>query len=251
MFPILHVGPLAIQLPGLLLLAGVWVGTYLVEKEAPRHKLSAAVLNNMIFYALVAGLLGARLGYALRFLNVYLENPRDLFSLNPSTLSAVDGLVTAAMVAFVYAYRRKLRLWPTLDALSPALAVFGVIIGLAHLSSGDAFGAPSSLPWSIDLWGERRHPTQVYEILLAGLVAIAVFRLRGRSPFPGFAFLIWVGATAAVRLILEGFRGDSVIVLGQIRLAQPLSLAVLLAALLGLHLLARRRKPRPATPGGT
>lgn len=240
MFPILRIGPLALQLPGLFLLAGVWVGTWLLDGQAPRRKLSAGVLNNLVFIGLVAGLLGGRLWYALRFLEVYLENPGGLFSLNPSTLAPVEGTLTGIIAAAIYGGRKRLPLWDTLDALAPSLAAFAVAFGLAHLSSGDAFGAPSDLPWAIELWGTRRHPSQVYEVLAGGVVTLAVWRLSEHPPFPGCLFFTWLGLAAASRLFLEAFRGDSVIVFGTLRSAQLVSLGLLLGAMLGLHLLARR-----------
>jgi len=245
MLPVLQVGPLAIQLPGLLLLAGVWLASSVIEKQAPRLKLSSAILSNLIFLGLVVGLVSARIGYALRYLNVYLENPLSLLALNPTTLAPAEGALSGMLAALIYARRKGLPLWGTLDALAPGLAVFSLALGFSHLASGDAFGAPADLPWAIAMWGARRHPSQVYEVLLAGVVLGVILEARLRAPFPGFLFLGWMVLAAASRLSLEAFRGDSVIVLGAVRLAQLLSLGLLLAALLGLHLRARQTVRHP------
>jgi prolipoprotein diacylglyceryltransferase len=239
MFPILQIGPLALRLPGLFLLMGVWAGTTLIDREAPRHKVSAAALNNLVFYGLVAAIVGARLVYALRYLSIYADDPLSLFSLNPSTLAFTEGILIALIVVLVVAQRQRLPLWPTLDALTLSLAAFAIFVGAAHLSSGDAFGAPTSVPWGVELWGATRHPTQVYEIALAMLVFMALWRLRRTPSFPGFQFLSWLAMAAASRLFLEAFRGDSVITFGFLRAAQLLSLVVLAAAMAGLHLRAR------------
>jgi len=61
MFPFLRIGPFLIQMSGLALLAGLWVGTTLIEKEALHLKLNATAILNMIFYTLIGGLIGARL----------------------------------------------------------------------------------------------------------------------------------------------------------------------------------------------
>ena len=238
MFPILQIGPLALRLPGLFLLMGIWAGTYLIDREAPRHKVSAAALNNLVFYGLVAAIIGARLVYGLRYLSIYADDPWSLFSLNPSTLAFTEGILIALIVVLVVAQRQHLPLWPALDALTPSLAGFAIFVGVAHLSSGDAFGAPTSVPWGVELWGATRHPTQVYEIALAVLVFLALWRLRRSPSFPGFQFLSWL-AMAASRLFLEAFRGDSVITFGVLRAAQLLSLVVLTGAMAGLHLRAR------------
>ncbi len=153
MLPILQVGPLAIQLPGLLLLAGVYVGSSVIEKQARKLRLPVAALSNMVFIGLVAGLLGARLRYAARYLSVYMDNPLSLLSLNPTTLAPAEGVLTGLLAAIIYAQRKRLPTWDTLDTMAPGLAAFSVVLGFSHLASGDAFGAPSELPWAIELWG--------------------------------------------------------------------------------------------------
>jgi phosphatidylglycerol:prolipoprotein diacylglycerol transferase len=242
MFPILQLGPLAIQLPGLFLLVGLWIAISVVEKEASRRGISTNTLSNLILLGLVVGVVSARLWYALRFIDVYLENPLSLFSLNPSTLATEEGVLTGLLAAWIYGQRKGLPLWSTLDTLAPALAVFMIALGLSHLSSGDAFGAPSSVPWAIELWGEDRHPSQIYEILLAGFILFLLWRMRTWDAFPGFTFLSWLAMAAAARLFLEAFRGDSVIILGSVRSAQVISLVVLMGAMLGLHIMGTNQE---------
>ncbi len=239
MLPILQVGPLAIQFPGLVLIAGVWIASWLIDREAPRHKLPSGILSNLVLIGLVAGLLGARLWYAARYASVYIDNPTSLFSLNPSTLAPLEGALTGLVAMVIYGQRKQLPFWRTLDSLALGLAAFAIGVGLANIASGDAFGAPADLPWAIDLWGARRHPTQVYEVLLAVVVFIALWRLREKSLAPGILFLAWLSLAAATRLFLEAFRGDSVIVFGALRLPQLLGLAILLAAMAGIQLRAR------------
>jgi prolipoprotein diacylglyceryl transferase len=240
MFPILQLGPFAVQLPGLFLLAGIWIGTWIVDKETPRHRLSASHLSNLIFIGLVIGILGARLAYALRFLDVYLDDPLSLIALNPSTLAPIEGILSGLLAAIIYGQRKDLPLWSTLDALTPSLAVFTLAYAFSHLSSGDAFGAATTVPWAIELWDESRHPTQIYEIIISFLVLITIWRVRSRSPFSGFLFLSWVSLAAASRLFIEAYRGDSVVIFNSLRSAQVVSLGIIAVALSGLHLLARR-----------
>jgi phosphatidylglycerol:prolipoprotein diacylglycerol transferase len=239
MLPILQLGPLAIQLSGLFLLLGVWVGVSLAERSAPKHGVDAAALANLIFIGLAVGLVGARLGYAARFPDVYAASPLSLLALTPVTLSVSSGMAAGGIACLIYGQRRQLPLWAALDSLTPALAALGVAVGLAHWSSGDAFGAPTALPWAVDLWGAQRHPTQVYEILAALAILGLILLSERRAVFPAFQFLAFAALTAAARLFLEAFRGDSVIVLDGLRQAQIVSLVVLLLALVGMHLRAR------------
>ncbi len=63
MFPFLRLGPFILPMASLALLAGLWTGLPLIEREAVRLKINASTLSNVIFYSLLAGLIGARLGY--------------------------------------------------------------------------------------------------------------------------------------------------------------------------------------------
>jgi phosphatidylglycerol:prolipoprotein diacylglycerol transferase len=239
MLPILQIGPLALQLPGLLIILGIWLGSLMAERSASRGQFPESKISNMIFYTLIAGIIGARLGYVLRFLDLYLQSPLGILALNPNTLSPLEGGVAAVMVALIYVQRLSLPFWRTLDALTPGIAIFMIFIGLAHLASGDAFGAESDIPWAIELWGARRHPTQVYELLGALLIFYIIRHLEQRARFDGFLFLSFIGMTSTLRFVVEAFRGDSWIMIGSLRSAQVISLLLLITVLIGLHLKAQ------------
>ncbi|MBK5108578.1 MAG: prolipoprotein diacylglyceryl transferase, partial [Anaerolineales bacterium] len=134
----------------------------------------------------------------------------------------------------IYIYRKQLQFWDTLDALTPLFAVMAVAISLSHLASGSAFGKPTDLPFGIHLWGDIRHPSQIYEFILASLILVAIYFIDHTrwSSVPGIIFLIFIALTAFSRLLLEAFRGDSILVGGGFRAAQLiawLAIAVSLA----------------------
>ena len=236
MFPYLPLGPFLLQLPGVALLAGIWFGLTLAEKAAVKLRLKPQEMYNLVSLGLIAGLVGARLAYAARYLSAYVADPLSLFALNPNTLSSIGGLVIGAGVAVLYGWRKKLPHRPTLDNLTPGLALFMVFFALAHFLSGDAFGAPTNLPWGIYLWDDYRHPSQVYEFLAALGIFVAVWRWPQGKPGSGVNFLLFVSLTALARLFLEAFRGDSVLLVGGLRAAQVSSLAILLAGLWWLRI---------------
>jgi prolipoprotein diacylglyceryltransferase len=244
-FPFFRLGPFLLQLPGLALLVGIWIGSSLAEKEAARLKLNVAAVYSLIFFGLIAGVVGARLVYAARYLSAYLANPLGLLALTPATLSPNAGLVIGLAVAALYGRRHGLRLRPTLDALAPGLAAFMVSLGVAHIMSGDAFGAPTRLPWSVYLWDDHRHPSQIYETLAALAVFLVARRRPLSQPVDGINFLLVVALSAAARVFLEAFRGDSVIWPGGFRAAQVVGLLVLAAALWLMKAWAQPTAPQP------
>ena len=227
MFPYLRLGPFILPMASLALLAGLWLGLPLIEREAARLKINASMLSNVIFYSLLAGLVGARVGYALEFSSTYLANPLSLLALTPTTLSPSAGLVVGLIAFVIFIQRKGLPIGPTLDAIAPGLAMFMVFVGLAHILSGDAFGAPTNLPWAIRLWNEYRHPSQFYETFIALTIFLVI---RERFPKPegaGLNFLLTIALSSASRVFLESFRGDSIFWPGGFRAAQVIALVIM------------------------
>lgn len=237
MLPILQIGPLAIQTPGLIILIGIWIGLELAERQAKLFGADGSRLFSLLVWMLGAGLLGARLVYAATEMQIFVEQPLSLFSLSPQLMNLPGGIVAAIAVGLAQGQRNKLSLWPTLDAITIPLAVLMVSIGLANFASGDGYGEISNLPWAIDFLGARRHPTQVYETLAAMAAAWAVWpRPAGRisawfQAVPGLRFWVWLGISALARLLFDAFRADSPLVLDQYHLAQITAWLVLAISL--------------------
>lgn len=252
MLPVIRIGPAALPVAPLALMLGVWLGAWLAERQARRQGRDSDAIASLILVALVGGLLGARLGYVLRHLGAYLADPPGLISPNPATLDGAVGLAVAGATALWYGRRRALPFWATLDLLTPGFAMLMVALGVAHLASGDAFGAPTILPWSISLWDAQRHPSQVYEIASA-LIVLGMWRLEcSTCGVEGLRFLVCCGLSAAARIFLEAFRGDSVIVMEGLRVAQLWALLLLGLCLwaIGWRAAGREQQTRSAQPAG-
>jgi prolipoprotein diacylglyceryltransferase len=240
MFPILHVGPLALQAPGLILIVGIWVSLLAIERYARRFKANPNLLYNLVLIGLVAGVLGARFGYAIQYSAVFLAAPLNLFSLTPTMLNPLAGIMVGTLAAGIYGQRRAMPLWPTLDALTPGLSLFMIALHLANLASGDAFGTPAEIPWAVNLWGEARHPVQLYELVAALLIAGLLLPRKNSPEISGAYFWTFVALTALARLFFEYFRGDAITLFWNIRIAQCVAWFVLAIA---LQQLGHRIKP--------
>jgi phosphatidylglycerol:prolipoprotein diacylglycerol transferase len=241
MFPILSIGGLAIQMPGLLILVGLWTGLSAAERGAHRHGIPAETLYNLVFFSLIAGVIGARLAYAGQHLDVFIRNPIGLLSLRPELLDPLGGLAAAVMVGVILIQRRGLRLGPVLDALTPLFAVVMISVPAANFASGDAYGAPAALPWSVELWGAERHPAQVYEVIAAlGIFIYLEARAHTEKLPAGTLFLNFIALSAGARLFLEVFRGESAVIGPGLRAVQLAAWVVMASALFGLWRLMRR-----------
>lgn len=243
MMPYLNLLGVAIAFPPLVIIAGIWLGASLTERHASKFKLPADLFYNLLFITLAAFALGGRLGYAVQHPSAFVEDPISLLSRNFGLFDPLSGVVIALLAAAIYGQRKHISLLPTLDAITPLLAVFMVALPLANLASGSAYGAPSSLPWAIDLWGETRHPVQIYEALGAGAILYALWPGKYRLTKPGMYFFTFIGYSAFARLFFEGFRGSSAVTFLNLRVAQIAALAVLAAVLWQVN---RLRQPSKA-----
>ncbi len=231
MLPTLQLGPLALPMGPLLVLLGVWLGVWGVEREAARLTLDRDRLSTLALVGLVVGVVGARVAYALEHLDAYAADPLGLISNNLGTFSVTEGVVIGVTAAALYGRIHKLPLRRTLDALAPLVIAGSGAVALAQLASGDGFGTPTDLPWSIHLWDADRHPTQVYAFLGALVVGLIWWRWA-RTLSAGLGFLSVCAGTAATIVFVEAFRGDSALLAGGWRSAQVVGLVALAASLI-------------------
>ena len=231
MFPYLRLVPFLLQMPLLALLVGLWIGLTFVEREAARLGMNKEKISSLIFYGLVGGIVAARLAYAAQYASVYVSSPFSLFSLNTNTLLPDAGLLFGILIAGIYAYRQKLPFRNSLDTLAPGLAFFMIMIGISHLLSGNAYGAPTRVPWAIYLWSDYRQPTQLYEIFFALVIFTIILSHMIPANAPGLRFIQFIGLSAIARVFIEAFRGDSAILFDGYRTAQVVGLAILVVCL--------------------
>jgi 2-amino-4-hydroxy-6-hydroxymethyldihydropteridine diphosphokinase len=216
MFPVIDLGPFAIQAPGLILILSFLLGSWLIDRMATALGTNGDVIENSLLIGLVAGILSARIGFLLQNPSVFSDNPMSLLSLTPSMLNPGFGLLAGVLGAFITAQRKHLPLWPTLDTLTPFVLILFIGLQLANLANGDVYGLPTALPWGIRLWGEMRHPVQIYAILLAlGVVIWFLIRTKGLSETgflrSGVLSLITIAALAAITIFTRAFVAEKLL----------------------------------------
>lgn len=212
----------------ILLLLATWVGLTLAEKRAERHGVSKEDVNNLTYYGLLAFVIGGRLTFVLQNIPAFFKSPLGILSVNPDIFDPLGGMAVAVITAVIYGQRRGLKLWNSLDALTPFFAILSVGIGLSHLAAGTAFGMETDAAWGIDLWNATRHPTQIYETI-ASLLIFGLVWLQKQNP-SGIHFLTYAALTAAAQIFIQAYRGDSALILDGLRQGQVvawISLAVI------------------------
>ena len=240
MFPVLHLGPLAVQTPGLILVVSYWFALEIAARQSSWQD----TVYNAGFYGALASILVARIGYALLHWPVYQANPLGLLALSAQALEPLTGVAAGVLAAGFTLWRQRIPLRPLLDALAPALTCFSAGLALSHFASGVAYGTESTLPWAINLWGASRHPVQLYQLVGALLILSILWWPARTPPAAGLRFLLGVALMGLLHLVIEPFRAESNLLLDQFRIAQVVGLA---AAILALALMRRWRSPEPLT----
>jgi phosphatidylglycerol:prolipoprotein diacylglycerol transferase len=225
MFPVIQVGPFSVQASGFLLLLGLWSGLGLSSRYSRNLNVSASKLEGLVLYSILAGIIGARLFYVLRYPQIITKSPLSIFSLNPTMFDGTAGILVAVLTLLIIIQRRKMDLWQILDGITPLLSVISLSLALTHLASGSVYGIPTKMPWGITLWNEIRHPTQIYEIVLAGLVFFILWSSYRKgvdawipTHIQGLHFLTFAVFTAISWIIVDTFRADTVLIFNRIHL---------------------------------
>src|SRR5438309_6580372 len=156
---------------------------------------------DLSLYAIIGGIVGARLGYVLVNLRDFAAAPQRGFMIwVDAGLTFYGALLGGALVAWVYGRKRDWRLPQIADAAAPGLALGYAIAMIGALLYGLNYGRPTHVPWAVMLFGEPRHPTQLY-LTVAALAVYVVLLVADRTPHPpGRQFWLFVLLMAVTRI---------------------------------------------------
>jgi prolipoprotein diacylglyceryl transferase len=235
MYPSIDILGLSLPSGPLALIVAFYAGLWLAGREAERLHLNPNVPWDFGTVALVAGIVGARGWYVVANWQAYALDWKQAFALASGSLAMVPGTIIGIVVGLIWIGRGGVD-WPAFaDAMAPGLALMQAIAGVGAFLSGEAYGKPSNVPWAVQLWGEARHPVQLYEALVALVVLGVLWYLRRRKPYAGFVFPVYVFLAAVGRLFVEAFRGNPALLPGGFRTMQVVSLIIAFVALLTLY----------------
>lgn len=186
------VGPVAVHWYGLSYIVGIALGWGLLHDRAGRSdgRWTRDQVADLVFYAALGGVLGGRLGYILFYnLEAYLAEPLGIFAVWRGGMSFHGGALGMSLALAWYARACKRSFFELADFLVPVIPV-GLGLGrIANFVNQELWGAPTDLPWGVVFTnpvagGVARHPSQIYEALLEGLLLFVILNLLARKPRP-------------------------------------------------------------------
>lgn len=249
------IGPLAIRWYALAYVAALvlaWRYLLWIAKK-PGAAMTPRDVDDFLVWATLAIILGGRLGYVLFYKpGFYLDHPAQILQLWQGGMSFHGGLTGMLLAIVLFCRQRKISLLGFGDMIAVATPP-GLFFGrIANFINGELFGRPSDAPWAMVFPAGGpfpRHPSQLYEALLEGLVlAIVMLVLRHGTRAhekPGLLTGVFLAGYALARIIAEFFREPDAhlgFIAASVTMGQILSLP-LLALGLGLVWWSTQRKP--------
>lgn len=233
MLPIIDLGPLSLPVPPLVLLLGFWLASFIAEKQEEKTGGDPSILFKIIWTAIVAGLLGARLSFITRNLSAFQGQWISVFSLNPGLMDPAGGILIALTAGYFVSVRNHYAKYSLFDKLVPFFALLAPAIYLSNYASGAGYGTVTNLPWGIEIWGARRHPVQLY-YFLSSLVVLyyLIFRTRTTSYPIGTKMLLFVIYTSGYLTLLSAFQDPGGLLISGFRIFQLLYWGIFTASIL-------------------
>lgn len=221
---LIQLGPLQIRWYALAYIAGIFLGWWYAKRIVARPELwpasgpplSPLDIDDIVVWVTLGIVLGGRLGYvAVYDAARFAAHPLDILAVWEGGMSFHGGFVGTVLAIMLFAWRRRLPLWPIIDVIATAVP-FGLFFGrLANFVNGELWGRASLLPWAIVFPNANppvpRHPSQIYEAALEGLVLFLLLRFLSVGPptalrRPGLVSGAFATFYAAARILVEQVR---------------------------------------------
>lgn len=250
------------------------LGLLLATRLGRLRGIDPALIADLLPLLVLGAVVGARIYYVALEWRQYRNDWSDVFAIWRGGIAIHGALIGGTLVTVLFCRWRRQAFWPLLDVLVPAVALGQAIGRWGNFFNSEAFGLPTNLPWALTIPMANRpqefleqasfHPTFLYESLWnLGVCALllVLFRLggTGRLRLPAGALsCVYLMAYSSGRLWIEGLRLDPLCLFSQppfcsggLRMAQLMSLLLILLGGAGLLWLYRFRRPLPDPSGLT
>jgi phosphatidylglycerol---prolipoprotein diacylglyceryl transferase len=249
----IELGPISIKWYGLTYLLAFalfyFLGKYRLTRThyAKTSGLHAQAMDDLLFYGVLGVILGGRLGWVIFYSDTnYLKDPLAILQIWKGGMSFHGGLVGVLVAMFFYARSHGVGFWTLMDFVAP-LVPTGLASGrLGNFINGELWGRPTTGPWAMIFPQsgnmEPRHPSQLYQLSLEGLLLFGLLWWYSSKPRPtGHVAGFFAIGYAVFRFIVEFAREPDKnlgILTGGMTMGQWLCLPLLA---IGVWLMLRRQ----------
>ena len=236
----LSIGPISVRWYGLMYVVGITVGLLVAWSYARSKGFTQSQLEKVVYWAVPAGLVGARLYYVIQQpLGPYLTEPWRVLAFWEGGMAFYGAIFAVVIVLLVAGWRLKISILELLD-VTALFGVVGQFFGrIGNFINGDVIGYPTNLPWGVVYANPNsfapRHdiayqPAAAYEALINVLLFGLLWWLRKRLK-PGILFLIYIFGYSLSQIIVFVWRDNEVVFL-DLKQAQLTAIAVIVVAVI-------------------
>jgi phosphatidylglycerol---prolipoprotein diacylglyceryl transferase len=258
------IGPLAVHWYGLAYVAGILLGWLIARDLLKRPQLwpngqppvTLQQVDDFILWVAIGVVAGGRIGYIFfyDFASVA-ANPMRAIEVWNGGMSFHGGFIGATLAMVFFARKHQIRLWSLFDLVASVVPL-GLFFGrIANFINSELWGRPADVPWAMAFptgGPFPRHPSQLYEAALEGLLLLIVLQILARSfgalAAPGRITGVFVAGYGAARIFVEFFREPDAqigyLAGGWLTMGMLLSLPMVL---IGIWIFIRSGRPAPAT----
>ena len=241
----LTIGPITIYWYSVTMLLAVLVGIFLTIKESKKQGMYS-FLSDVITYAIIFGIIGARLYYVVFNFESYKNDLISIFKIWEGGI-AIYGAIIGGFLTIVYlARKRKQNIIKTTDIIVPGLILAQAIGRWGNFFNGEAHGTEVSIDFlnsihlpqfiidGMHINGSYYHPTFLYESIwcVLGFIILIIIRklTKEKNGIITCSYFIWYGLG---RIFIEGLRTDS-LYLGSFRISQIVSIILIIVGIIGI-----------------
>ena len=219
---IFQIGPLAVHWYGVAYIVGIvfawWYAKRLVTNARlwpdGRLPMKPLDIDDFLVWAAVGVVVGGRVGYVLFYdFQRYIANPLDIVAVWQGGMSFHGGFLGTTIAMLLFARSRGISVWTMFDVVAAGVPVGLGLVRLTNFINSELWGKLTSVPWAVEFPNGGpfpRHPSQIYEALLEGLLLFALLWLLVhvflKLKSPGFVAGAFVTGYGLSRIFVEFFR---------------------------------------------
>ncbi|MBO0997810.1 prolipoprotein diacylglyceryl transferase [Bacillus sp. SD075] len=239
----IDLGPIQVHWYGLIIGFGVLLGLIIALRESERRGLDKEIFTDMILFAVPIAIISARIYYVIFQWEYYSQNPGDIIKIWNGGIAIHGALIGSVLTAIVFAKVKKVSFWKLADIAAPSLLLGQAIGRWGNFMNQEAHGReitrsflenmhlPEFIINQMYINGAYYHPTFLYESIWNIVGVLILLSLRKVNLRRGELFLTYVIWYSIGRCYIEGLRTDSLMLTESLRIAQVISIVLVVVAI--------------------
>ena len=237
-----NLGPLSVRWYGIIIAVGILLGYFVVQRALVKAGLHKDTLVDIIFYSALFGFIAARIYFVIFQWPYYAENPGEIIKIWHGGIAIHGGLIGGFIAGVIVCKVKNLNPFQIGDIVAPSIILAQGIGRWGNFMNHEAHGGPVSRAFLEQLHlpnfiienmyinGQYYHPTFLYESIwdVAGFIILVNIRKHLKLGETFFLYLTWYSIG---RFFIEGLRTDSLMLTSNIRVAQLVSILLILISI--------------------